>query len=278
MDWKESARSRLADHLDVHGDIAPPWEEFPTYERYSLGWRMGGGEDWISLWSVFMEDLGTNEAVRHAYLKRHRPAPMNWASNVWHVRHPDMERLDELTPAQYSELFEEGLIGHDVAYETWRTCEPDALSWRPWTHADSPEEAARYDTRELLFWGRRVHEERVKEGEVKSHAADVIPEAWVDVVRVLRSGKLEPYDIKPEQGLWLVAMMCATGQVMMPWELGCDPGSFEDSFEMDMHYVDAFRLWSMSAFDDLASANLVLGEVPEAWRAWVEEQIVGSLV
>lgn len=278
MDWKESARSRISEHLDKHGDIAPPWEKFPTYERYSLGWRMGGGEDWISLWSVYLEDLGRSYSVRLAYLKRHRPAPVTWASNVWSVYHKDLDMPEKLSSAQHQELLDEGLIGHDVAYETWLTCEPNALNWRPWTYAENPEEAARYETRELLFWGRRVREERTREGAVTSHASDVIPEAWADVARVLATGKLDPEDLKPERGLWLIAMMCATHHVMMPWELGCEPGSFADSFEMDMHYTDAFRLWSMSAFDDLASANLVLGDVPDVWREWVKDEIVTWLV
>jgi hypothetical protein len=53
-------------------------------------------------------------------------------------------------------------------------------------------------------------------------------------------------------------------------------GDFQDSFDMDMNYVDAFRLWLMSCVDDLAQLDMLLGpeEVPEAWREWMEGQIV----
>ena len=64
MDWKDSCRSRLREHLDPHGDLAPPWERFPHYERYTIGWRMGSGEDWLGLWSVFLEHMGYVDAFR----------------------------------------------------------------------------------------------------------------------------------------------------------------------------------------------------------------------
>ena len=32
-------RDRLAGELDAHGDLVPPWAKFPTYERYTIGWR-----------------------------------------------------------------------------------------------------------------------------------------------------------------------------------------------------------------------------------------------
>src|SRR4051812_10758487 len=70
MDWKQSCRARLGDHLGKDGDLAPPWEQFPTYERHTIGWRMGAGEDWMGLWRVFVEDLDPAFEVRLAYLKR----------------------------------------------------------------------------------------------------------------------------------------------------------------------------------------------------------------
>ncbi len=43
MNPHEYLRAHLAENLDVHGDIAPPWEKFPAYERMTIGWRMGDG-------------------------------------------------------------------------------------------------------------------------------------------------------------------------------------------------------------------------------------------
>jgi hypothetical protein len=78
MDWNQSYRSRLPEHLDANGDLAPPWERFPTYERYTIGWRMGAGEDWLGLWHVFLKGLESSPEVRLAYLRRHLPAPISW--------------------------------------------------------------------------------------------------------------------------------------------------------------------------------------------------------
>lgn len=43
----------LKDHLakskkySLDQDLAPPWVEFPDIPRYSIGWRMGPGEDYM---------------------------------------------------------------------------------------------------------------------------------------------------------------------------------------------------------------------------------------
>ena len=62
MSWKEHARAHLAEHLDKRGDLAPPWERFPTYERCTIGWRMGEGESWLGMWEVFNEELAPDAA------------------------------------------------------------------------------------------------------------------------------------------------------------------------------------------------------------------------
>src|SRR5579871_6192954 len=88
MSWQQFYRDRLPDELDDNGDLAPPWERFPTYERYTIGWRMGTGEGWLDMWRVFLDDLDPALEVRLAYLKRHPPAPVTWASWVYAILHP----------------------------------------------------------------------------------------------------------------------------------------------------------------------------------------------
>src|SRR4051812_2758706 len=88
MDRKQFYRARLPEHLDGNGDLAPPWERFPTYTRYTIGWRMGTGEDWLSLWHAFLEALGPAFGARLASRRRHPPAPFTWADWVHSVLHP----------------------------------------------------------------------------------------------------------------------------------------------------------------------------------------------
>ncbi|HTQ14960.1 MAG TPA: 7-cyano-7-deazaguanine synthase QueC [Rhizomicrobium sp.] len=56
--------------------LDPPWKQFPTYEAGSLGWRMGGGEDyWFRFWDWFLRGL-TDEG-RVAYMHAN-PEPSGW--------------------------------------------------------------------------------------------------------------------------------------------------------------------------------------------------------
>jgi hypothetical protein len=282
MDWKESARARLGKNLDPRGDLAPPWERFPDYERYTLGWRMGAGEDWLGLWHVFLEGLGPDPETRLAYLRRHPPAPVNWADSVYRVLYParasdegdesddesdENDRSDSLASRRRAELLERGLIASDVAFTTW-LAQQKGVDW-PWQAYDTPESAARYDTRRFWFWSRQIAELRKSPG----WAPPAVPEAWRDCAHALESGEAGPIDAR--QGLGTLAQMFCAGHVKAPWQLGLSPADFADSFDDDMGYVDAFRLWGMSAFDDGDQLRryLATAPVPAAWEAWVAEQL-----
>src|SRR4051812_1058090 len=90
MEWKQSCRKRIPQFLDGNGDLAPPWAQFPIYEGFTIGWRMGGGEDWLGMWHVFLEDLDPSPRVRLAYQQRHPPAPFTWANAAYEVLHPEL--------------------------------------------------------------------------------------------------------------------------------------------------------------------------------------------
>jgi hypothetical protein len=49
---------------------------------------------------------------------------------------------------------------------------------------------------------------------------------------------------------------------------------FKDSFEMDMEYADAYRLWIMSSFDDDIMLKTVISdtELSKEWKSWINEQ------
>ena len=90
-DWLASCHRRLSAHLTTHADVAPPWAAFPDYDRYCLGWRMGSGEDWVSMWNVFVDELPRDRAARVAYFRRHPPAPLTWCDRVLSVLAVDGE-------------------------------------------------------------------------------------------------------------------------------------------------------------------------------------------
>lgn len=273
MNHREHARAHLAENLDAHGDLAPPWEKFPTYERMTIGWRMGYGETWLDFFSVFTEGLGLSFEARLAYLKRHAPAPVSWADWVWSVLHPseededfDDDADDARAAERRAELRRLGLIASDVAFATWLG-QQQGVRW-PWEDSETPEHAARYRTRDLWFWSRQVAALRAG----PAWRAPVVPESWQACAAPLATGVVGEIDVR--QGLLSLARMLAAGSLSAPWQLGLELADFADSFEMDMGYVDAFRLWGMSAFDDREHLQRYLDAtaMPARWAGWIAEQ------
>jgi hypothetical protein len=256
-------REHLPEHLDAHGDLTPPWARFPNYERYTIGWRMGEGETWLGLWWFFLKGLGDAPDTRLAYLRRHAPAPVNWADAVWAALHP-REKGDAAGDhgARLAWLRAEGLVAVDAAYTTWRRTQRE-VEW-PWSWEPSPERAARYATRDLWFWSRHV-------AELRAAGALEVPEApaaWATVAACARRGEAT---VDAALGLRSLAHALAAGEVPAPWQIGLRAEDFADSFEADMGYVDAFRLWGMSAFDDAESLAGYTRRtaMPAPWSAWV---------
>lgn len=282
-DWRQRCLELLPEHLDERGDLAPPWEQFPSYERYTIGWRMGAGESWLSMWHVFLERIEPVFEARLAYLRRHAVAPISWASAVYSVLYPSARDEDEEREGEEEEggdadggggalqrreeLLRLGLIASDVAYSTWLR-QQQGVRW-PWTYSESPENAARYWTRDLAFWSRQVAALR---GD-PAFAIPEVPRAWEACAAPLRTGDAGRLDLG--QGLLSLARVLAAGHVAAPWQLGLTPDDFADSFDDDMGYADAFRLWGMSVFDDRAHLERYLAAtaVPAAWRGWVAEHL-----
>jgi hypothetical protein len=233
---------------------------------------MGSGEGWLSMWWVFVEDL--DHEARFGLLQRHRPAPVTWADWVYGFLHPDAMEPDDkneddsafeaFEAAQRAELRAEGLIASDVAYQTWLS-QQTAVEW-PWEQDRTPEDAARYWTRPFWFWSRQVAELRAEPG----RQPPTVPPSWAACAEPLRTGEVRSPDTRT--GLLTLARMLAAGRVAPPWELGLTPADFADTFEDDMGYADAFRLWGICALDDREQADRFLGDVPAAWQSWVAEQ------
>lgn len=270
MDWKEHARKALPDYLDAQGDCPPPWARFPEYERYTIGWRMGIGESYLGVWHVFLEQLDHAPSEREAYLRRHPTAPVSWSDVVYRVLHPaeDDEDADGAPgDACRSDLLARGLIGSDVAYGTWLALQ-DGVRW-PWEDSKTPEDAARHWTRQLWFWSRQLQDLR-SPGTLEVPRA---PLCWRACAQAARTGTLTELD--PSRGLQALTLMLSAGELRGPWQLGLAVSEFADSFDDDMGYVDAFRLWGTSAFDDREHAERTLAELgmPAEWQGWAREQL-----
>jgi hypothetical protein len=228
---------------------------------------MGSGEDWLSLWHVFLEDLDPAFEVRLAYLRRHPPAPINWADAVYDVLHPSEPDEDEepADPERRAELRRMGLIASDASFRIWLSQQQD-IRW-PWEYGESPENAARYRTREFSFWSRQV-------AGLRNNPAWVpppVPRHWLACAGPLATGEVGDPDLG--RGLTTLARMLAAGSVAPPWRLGCTLDDFADSFDDDMGFVDAFRLWGMSSLDDREQLRAYLDatDPPKSWEAWAGE-------
>lgn len=272
MSWQESCRSRLPALLDANGDLAPPWARFPGYERSTIGWRMGTGEDWLGLWYTFLEHLPRDLATRMAYLRRHPVAPISWADCVHAVLYAVTEDGDEDDDEgrgrnQRQALLDSGLIASDVAYANWLALQTEVV-W-PWSSSSSPQSAARNQTRGLWFWSRRLSDLRVR-GELTLTA---VPTGWRHLEHVILAGHADSFEL--QHGLGTLAKMLCAGQVVAPWQLGLTLDDFEDSFEEGMGYVDAFGLWLMSALDDHEHFERYFQAVgvPSVWRNWVDGRL-----
>lgn len=60
---------------ELKASLNPPWIEHPEIERYSIGWRMGYGEDYICKWGSWYSGLSEEGKVKyHAMF----PPPEEW--------------------------------------------------------------------------------------------------------------------------------------------------------------------------------------------------------
>lgn len=63
--------------INEHDLLPPPWMVFPELHPASIGWRMGFGEDFISLWNNWWESKNYSEPEATAYFCRFKP-PHAW--------------------------------------------------------------------------------------------------------------------------------------------------------------------------------------------------------
>ncbi|MBI9050794.1 MAG: hypothetical protein JEZ00_15345 [Anaerolineaceae bacterium] len=66
----------IFEELTPEGDLLPPWQRYPDIKRYSIGWRMGSGEDYIQAWYAWASQLDQVRLL--AYFKKYTPIPFAW--------------------------------------------------------------------------------------------------------------------------------------------------------------------------------------------------------
>ena len=250
--------------MPAEKNIVPPWEAFPDYERYTIGWRMGGGEEYFHDWWNFIASLPLDFSSRLQYLQQNRPAPINWFDIVLKVLYPEQNDIRYRDRnSEIPQLLNWRLIEYDVAFATWLQQQTEIRY--PWTMGNTPEEVARYSTRDFWFFCRQFNSDRTVD-------IPEIPAAWWDIENNLRSG--ETGNLVPSQGLQTIAKMLCSGSILTPWQLGLNLDSCKNSYEMDMGYGDAYGLWLTSAFDDdkLIRQMLSKTSIPDEWNDWIEEK------
>ena len=70
-----SKRDLAIDQLFGDGGAKPPWVIHPGYERASMGWRMGNGEDFMVSFRTWFSRLSQDQQHR---FERDFPEPKGW--------------------------------------------------------------------------------------------------------------------------------------------------------------------------------------------------------
>lgn len=269
MDWLQSARARLPEHLDARGDLAPPWEKCPTQQRGHISWRMFPGEERLDFWRVFLEQLPPDRQSRVDYLRRHPPAPLNWSDFVYAVLNPATAEFDDddVRPAvlarRRAALLEQGFVAHDVAYSTWLRQQREVTL--PWEEYATPAGAVR-DLRCFWFLCRRLAELRV----AGIWVPRALPRAWEKCTQALQTGETGPTD--PGDAIMTLAQGICAGRVRAPWELGLTVKDFTGDFGAARpDYPTLFWGWIIFCLDDEEQVRryLEVSPAPRGWKRWV---------
>lgn len=273
--WRREREEREKRQLDElrneHGELTPPWARFPDYSLRTIGWRMGIGELWQTLFFTFLRELDPSYEVRLSYLRRYPPAPINQADRVYHILHGNASKKLDLAiiAERQKELLALGLIQHDVAYSTWLA--KQSRPYWPWRQRPrlTPQDAVRIRTREMWFWSRWLVEQRNH-----TFALPELPEDWQVLEQPLRDQQIthpaidQPY-------LWMAQMMAA-GRVLAPWEALPESSPPTELGECAESYPTLFASWCVRCFDDKKTLHAMLAETSPSsdWQAWFDERCV----
>ena len=94
--------------------MPPPWLACPEIERYSIGWRMGYGEEYIYRFFSWLEELSSEERVEYQALFPEPAAWKGWWSiEAWRVLDTPVE--SQWDTQIYTALASEGEQWRDKA-------------------------------------------------------------------------------------------------------------------------------------------------------------------
>ncbi|MCI8625814.1 MAG: NADAR family protein [Lachnospiraceae bacterium] len=131
--------------------LPPPWIAYPEIERYSIGWRMGYGEEYICRWGGWWETLTEKEQNTYQELF---PEPVTW-KGYWQEVDEEGEEDEE----EYEEddtYYQRG----DYGIELWRK------KGRPkyFLKQIREEYTAGKKQEYLFFWSARPSKKQVTKG------------------------------------------------------------------------------------------------------------------
>ncbi len=73
--------NKMAKFKKLHKPVLPPWLAYPEIQRYSIGWRMGYGEDHIFKLVDYLDGLTASERITYEMTY---PEPPDW--NGWYEK------------------------------------------------------------------------------------------------------------------------------------------------------------------------------------------------
>lgn len=272
-DWM---RDLLKEHRTESGELPPPWSVFPSYTRYTIGWRMGIGESYLWAWRDWYKATLSTPEARQAYLRRQRPAPVTWADHVCDVLQPERDRW-EVSAEQRAHLLALGFIAPDAAYLNWRAMQKE-IPPVPWLGGSDPASETRYNERLFTFQARCWAEHRAAgsmQAWLSSHPKP--PPAWRPVRDALQAACADGL-VEPAHGFARLAAELAAygGFARPPWAVGVSAERYAECYDLDAHYADAWALWASSTFEDQPSWQAYLEPHPPPdgrWAALLAQQI-----
>ena len=249
----------IAAEVHAHGVVRPPWTRYPDLPAGCIGWRMGAGEAWLSLWGRWLDRQTWPRDQRMAYLQRY-PAPKTWDLLAVSALEPELDvDDDDRTITVAEEIEKAGGIGIDVAYAAWKALH-GARPPMPWSDGCSVTAAARFDCRPLWFVARWAREQREQASDTPFSVARS-PWSWRGFRSALESGRA-PSALPWRARTKLAVLIAAEVNPPAPWTLGAPASSMTGAAGEWVSYADAWRSWVLQAIDDAPTYRGYLAKQP----------------
>ncbi len=216
---------------------APPWAAIPELPWGSLGWRMGGGEEYLYGWSSYVDEHLTTRTATLAHLQKYPPAPhrfrMRLMSQLRQLKpEPGISGEAEqfwrafdaaLEPRDSSEIWRVlrrwNLLADDAAYPAFvRNAQETGMPppWIGYAGSLGPAYAMKLNPRATGWWARWMFETKADlEAQLAAHPPN---ELWNEAIELIRQ-RIDP---AWERGCrvgaaCLIASMVVHGTLPPPW-------------------------------------------------------------